>query len=292
MKRSSAKKLVESLNPEGVPILGHLVWWDLEGVEIAASTFQDLFEECGLPTGLCISTRSRTALTKALKELERGKLIRKIIDDSTQIVFVVVREEVDADARDVDFEKENRIIYDKILQDLEFRIEGPVADQIRKQFEQYIDQYTSREVRTIVTNTIKRFGGITVRRTGGTYFVTNAEVVAKLHMLFEKLPGTLTSFTALGVADTQAYRGMLLEQIKAELLGDLRKVRKKNKELLEHVSSGKARPKSLETQLRKMDGLKKKAETFKSFGLDVEAFDVKIQKSSRSLRRSLQRMES
>jgi len=291
MKRAASQRLIESFNPKGLPTLGHLVWWDCEGVEMAASKFKDLFEECALPTGLCMAVRSRTALVKALKELERGKLIRKIIDDESQIVYVIVREDIDLEAQDVDFQKENRVIYDKFDGTLEFRTEGSLPDQIREHFNRYEGQYTSREVRKVVTNTVKHFGGITVRRAGGMYFMTNVTAVGKLQMLFEHLQGEIHQFTALGILDSPAYRATLLTQVRQELLGDLKRAEQANDKILQMAERGRARPKSLETRLSKMKELSTKAHLFKDIGYDTTPFDHMLSKTVRKVEKTLTLME-
>ena len=278
MRRTMKKSLITKLQPiEGMPILGHLVWWDCEGVEISAERFKELWTAASLPLGLCMEVRNRSALLKAIKELEKGKLIRRIIDDESQLVYIIVREDVDREKRDVDFAKENSIIFDKYTKELTFRVKGSIPDQIRKSFQKYEGQYTSREVRKVMTRTIKHYGGITVRRAGGMYFVAGwLNRLNAIRSVFSQLPGIMNDFTALGILDTPAYKEQLSGSVKEELLGDFARAKKLNEKILSLAEEGRVRPKSLETRLETIHKLEKKVIQYKNFGIDVETFKGRL----------------
>ena len=280
MRKDARQSILKLLKPkEGVPVLGHLVWWDAESVQIEASKFRELWIESGLQNSLCVEVRSRTALVKALKELEKGKLIRRIVDDESQLVYAIVREDIDSVKRDVEYEKENRVIYDKFTKELEFKVSGSIPDSIRAQFEQYESQYTTREVRKIVTRTIKYYGAITVRRSGGIYFMPgHTKQLNALFHVFKSLPGSC-DFVALGIPDDQVYKDQLLDAAKKELLGDFGRAEGMNKKMLHLVEQGRVRPKSLETRLTTLGVLQKKVLQYQKIGLDINEFEGKLKKS-------------
>src|SRR6185436_7512528 len=199
----------------------------MESAQMLTEEFRTLWLKHKLPSRLLVDVRDRTALTKALKDLAEKKLVRKIIDDETEIVYVIVREDVDVQKRDVDFTKENHIIYDKITHTVDFKeVSGTFPEEVRQAFARYSGRYTSREIRKITTNTIKRYGGITVRTSGGMYFVPSTPKTDKameaLSALFKEIPGA-NEFTPMGIVDRARYRESLLVSVRRELTGDFRR---------------------------------------------------------------------
>lgn len=79
-------------NKEGLEFLGHLVFWNLENVSINVNELKEIFERNNIPSKYIKPHNYKSSLSRAIKQLEKEKIIRIIKDDSSFLVIQFTKE--------------------------------------------------------------------------------------------------------------------------------------------------------------------------------------------------------
>ena len=292
-KKQVKREVVSALQPDaGAPIVGHLCWWEFHAARIPVEDFRQLWSTQELPMHLLTKIKDRTALRKALRELQRKKLLTRIKDDAERIVWRVTTEDVDYEQEDVTYRKAQQVIFNKSTKQIEFQIDDPVANEaVRNLFRRYRGAFTARELRKMMTSTIEYMNGVTLRSSGGLYFIArrHTETINKVRQVLSRVEGD-NHFIALGILDNETYKASIVAQAQAELTKELAQASTDNKKVLDLAGAGKARSKSVETRVAAMEKLKSKVIELQEFGLKPDELLGGIAKQTKTLQTQLARM--
>ncbi len=219
MKKRKAKDNVDDLAKAstGVPVLGHTIWWTIRDVEEPAAKMEEVLERTLGKEFMPGEPGKKRALRLALDAIESKGLVRRIRDDEVMTAYALVREVVDRSAIDIELEKRNIVIFDKRSKELEFRAEHKNSE-IRELFERYSTVYTANDIRGVVLEFVRARHGITLRETGGIYFLPHSQDVELLRKFVEEMGG---EFYSLPIVDSGKARGQMMNLVRLELLRDI-----------------------------------------------------------------------
>jgi len=211
-----AEKLVvvEKLHGMSVDFLGELLWYTISDMRVTREQLEAAFDEVGvdhahLPSPVHYRDAFRRATTNAeVSRLPAGPgrfvnlLVREVKVTDDEIVRHLVREVVDATNVRLEYTPVAALICGKDEQLLAVRLGPEVGEAERclvaKAKAEYLierSSYNSKNVRDIVTRILKTCAPVSVRPSGGVFFVpaTYQDTVTKLRALVDRLAGFGTS---------------------------------------------------------------------------------------------------
>ena len=99
------------------PTLGFLVWWNIRGVEISRDELVDMLKDCDLDTKYARMHNYRSSFIRALKAMEEKRIIRKVEEDHTRIIYQFTNEIKIEDSDDprLVYSPETTVIVDKCV---------------------------------------------------------------------------------------------------------------------------------------------------------------------------------
>lgn len=267
-----------------LPILGETISWALHGFERSSEAFKTRYEELELPNYCYVERRTRSALTKALNEMEKDNLIRKISDDEDSISFMIVTEDIKKADKDIDFIKRNVITYDKFSQTIKFKnVDEFKKAHLKELFEKYQSVITGREVSQIFVRLVKYAGAITLNQGGGFYFIPkkNLSIVDKMENL---LLGSNCGILRLGITDQQTYKSQMVELARKELVGEVRKIKD---EIVDITNNGEEELRNhiVDTRMEKISRFKERVGALTDLGFDKGGIQKEIDRCKTLLKR-------
>lgn len=275
-----------------LPMLGEVVsWFSLGGFSENEEEFKQKYENLNLPAYCYVKRQERSALTKALRRLEKDNILLKVSDTDKKITYRVFVEsrQVNQELNEIDLDlvKSDRIIFDKDKKTIDiiskneevaFRIE-----KLNQLFQMYRSTVTGVELSAIIIRLLHYAGAVTLTTRGGTYFIPSSrlEVLDKIE---ELIKGSSKKLLRIGVIDSARYRVQVKEIASKEILGETREIKKEIKRL--EAKSDK-KDFVIENRLRKVRRLAGRVKALEESGILVDGA-----KSISSCRRKLKRMQS
>jgi len=273
-KRQAQKKVAKAKeSAKTQPVLGFAVWWTIHSREFDRPTLEKhLTNSIGVQY-LPAEPRKKRALRRALDAIESDGFIRKIRDDDSLIAYGLVQEELDKKNIDIKLTKLNIIIFDKETSEVQFRGKY-MNDEIKRLFERYQEVYTAQDLRSIVLSFVKINNGITLRDTGGIYFLQDPKVVEQLEKFFRLIKSDMFPFPLF---DTEQAKKQMFTLVKAELERDVELAAERVKEMTASGKIGGTRSTTFENQLKNFKLMKGKLGAFSDLlKNDVEVIDGKL----------------
>jgi co-chaperonin GroES (HSP10) len=218
--------------------------------------------------------RKKRALRLALEAAEKDGLIVKIRDDGEVAAYGLGKIHKDSDTNDFDLKKENVVIFDKSAGTLRFT-KSHKQSEILALFEKYQEVYTAGDIRLIVVAAVYAFAGITLRQTGGVYFLPEVEPVQKLSAFFAGITG---EFYHLPIIPESDAKGQVAKIAKAEILAELQEA---NEDLDKYLGKDNTRDSTLSARLTRYATISRRAQTYKEL-LEIDI--TLIQKGIKDLR--------
>jgi hypothetical protein len=185
-----------------VTVLGFLHWNSVSEQLVRSEDLLEIVRKSGLEDGFMPPPiRVPDAFRRATKAIECRReagdkvvhkfLVREVVSDKERVVRRIVREIINSKNEDLDYEKEEAVLvldketelmsYSSINQESE-----ALAAEAARLFEIYKSNYDGRALRSMVLNVIKSMAPITMRSSGGVYFIP-AKFHERLHALQEFL---------------------------------------------------------------------------------------------------------
>ena len=281
-------------------VLGVLVWWTLEGVEVAMKDALEAVEAAGWPKAVCPAIEARGGLKKALESLglraspQSGKkrsdgadpearlFYDRLVDDANEIVMSV-RERVIVSTPgggvDAEYVERQQITYTRASKAVSCKT-GFMRDEIQFAFEKYCMTYRGSEVRTILMRVLDIAKAVIVRENGGLYFVPREtiETATKLAKLCHALHPS-AKITRLSILDAEGEREDVKAFAWAALRAELEATERDVVALRETAKSGdtKVRESTLNKRLEDFKTLREKARTYKDLlAIQTEELDVSL----------------
>lgn len=224
------------ISRKGGDRIGSYLWWTLREIEIERGQLQRLLETHGLdvkkhmPPPIVGHAAFRKAIA-ACKHGDRNRLVRFIKETPQEIIYGVVREDIDEAAEDLRYKVRARIVYRKRTESVVIRGgRSPVAEEVKKLFDEYVSTYIHTDIRRWIVRQINEYmQAVALKLNGGVYFIPHQHtaILRKLNSVVDDLPGR-SEFIVTPIFDSKetttsvgkATRGALeeeLSQIRVEL---------------------------------------------------------------------------
>ena len=161
-------------NHGGQP-LGDLLWWELAAASVSRPDLTKLWVQGGLPTELLPEPPTpEKAFKTAAKEAQVGhpdRLLRLAVENELEVVFGIVSEKRDG-IGGLEYQQEARVTLSR--QSDSVRSDQPGDTMVQKlvvRFDELKTLHTTDDIRRTITKTLDSFAAVTLRQTGGVYWV-------------------------------------------------------------------------------------------------------------------------
>ncbi len=220
-----SKRLSEASREADLPVLGYVVYWSMRGVEIPEKKVESLLKRYKLEEELSPEQTARAALNRALHVATKRKMIRLIDSNWREVVYAVVRENIDKEGQDVKYDRESLVIFDKRNEYIRFK--GKHVDEVQRLFKHYVGRLTTHQIRKALIDLVDSKGGVAMRTSGGVYHLgsEHKDLIERLHGFISEV-GNDSYFHYFGIVDSVAAKAALLAAFKEDLKGEISKQRK------------------------------------------------------------------
>jgi hypothetical protein len=204
--------------------LGYIVSWRVPA-EISVSDLRTALAAAGLPEALACDMALRNALSRALRNMSKNRVIRKLQQHGDLLTFQMNQEQ--KQGNHIEFPHEADVTLN--LQTGEITCDD---DSIKTAAEQLMQEHLQKRITSDLTRLVQRVFDdragdlIPIRDQGGAYFVPDChkDLVTSVRTLLKEIGGVMRSFAVrLGSADTSAsvaesmmeYLQQLIEEFRA-----------------------------------------------------------------------------
>jgi hypothetical protein len=172
--------------------VGDLVWWSLADADVSRADLEAAWQAAGLDPDLLpeIPTPEK-ALRTAIRQVQVGakdQLVRLAHEGADQLVYVVKQEAKTAD-HDTDYATLAKITLDRATGTLRVTGNNDMAGRVQAEFSRMLTTHVSRDVMMTITKCLKRWAAVSLRETGGIYWVptVSAGLVKALQGAVERI---------------------------------------------------------------------------------------------------------
>ncbi len=223
---------LEKWNTEKQDYLGINVWWTVSRFVRSIDEMNALAVRYGLDPENFIEPSEKKAFSRTAKGVghSTNKFARTIKDTPNAMVVGIVTEKVDQTREKLRYNQETKASFDKSTKHA--TVEGKELDcqKFLADFSQFKAHYTDGDLRTFIRRSIQAVGAVSLRPTGGIYFVPRqgADVVAKLDSMLSELGiGRIIYFRVPNKADEKQFTWEAAEvEIRGRISDVLEKVSK------------------------------------------------------------------
>lgn len=239
---------------EKIPVLGNLTWFNLCEVEITKEDIEDLFTSIGIdekfmPQAIKPENAFKRATSLMNKQWrnksvpidgEDGKyytfMVRDVASKMGKIVRHVVAEVRDETNEQLSYKDVGKFVYKHSNQQMEVSTEPgweSVVSEAQTTFANKLKFYENAHVRQIVLNMLNSTDPISVRPTGGVFFVPDggSQVLGQMGEFIEALNdyapadvATPASLDSVLVMDVEQQRKMISNRFDAQVQTDADKM--------------------------------------------------------------------
>lgn len=274
----SAMQTVRSaLVSRGGHHLGDLLFWTLNDATVSRSVLETTWKTNNLDAALLPEPPTpEKALKQAIRDNASGHpelLLRFCRDSDAEVVFAVVREKRDQTGN-LDYVVECRIALEKKTERL--TLDDPtheVARSVARRFRDLRDTHSSDEIRRCIVRTLSSFSAVTLRESGGVYWVANVHAgdVRRLQTAIESIGSSRVHL--LPVHDSPEAQATLGEAAARSLEDELAELKH---EVDEFLAVPPDRRSTLTRRIDSFDALRSKAQLFRDV-LKVQVGDLETQ---------------
>ncbi len=226
-------------------VIGALCWWTIRNQVIEHTTLEEIVREEGLEEYLPNPIRPCGAFRRATRMLQKDTqpagdadslkneecvLVREVDCTDSHIYRKLVTEIRDRDNKELCYEQDTNVIFDKARQAIE--ITG--ADQQRKElilnnYTLLNGRYNGERLRVLVKNVIDSTHPTLIRPSGSVYFIPSAhqhkmeKLERVIRQINEKglLPGRDSTFEYIYVVDSERHREMVWQRFEHQTIGQV-----------------------------------------------------------------------
>lgn len=294
------KSINETITERQIPVLGHLVWWNLENVDVLQSEVEAIIASLGYSQkevkSICPQIEARGGLKKALEALglraspQAGKEVQdggrlfydRLLDDSTCIIMSIRERIVDGSTGQVDarYEERQQILYDRKTKTI-----GCANDfmkpEIEAAFLKYCKTYRAAEFRRVIQKMLEHANCINVRENGGVLFVPDMyrQVLANVHSVCNIVPGA--NFRSLGIVDTADTQREMARVAGEEIAAEIKAMAEELATLKERVADPEVNVRSatLQARIEAFKAVREKAHAYKDLvSLEISEIESSLNK--------------
>jgi hypothetical protein len=265
--------------------LGTIVSWRVPS-NVSFDLLQNSLLEAGFDQELAQELQPAHALSRALRDMRTGRVIRKLRRDDRKLLFQFTREYLDE--KEIFYEREAEMSLDIDTGYIECAESTEIADHARK----LMAEHSAKRMTSDLTRLLHRIYAaykadlIPIRDQDGAYFVPemHATLIEQSRKLLEMIGGKLRSFQVrLGSEDTS-------ESVANSMSDYLRDLIEQFKEKCESMGSGerKTRKDVIENRVGEIGELRRKLELYRGLleGYS-EAITEQVQEAETVLMRKL-----
>lgn len=226
-----------SVNETEVPIIGYIVWWSMQGVEVNRKWFERKLNENSFDGERFAREHNyRSTLIRCLKLFEQQRLIRKVKEDADYLVYQFTKESLidDDNEPQLSYERETTISIDKDA----YVIDGDIEAAIEKcdpaikrllvdRFNQAKDLYNSSDMTRYVQNIFNHYADfVPLRDQGSVYFVPAAykSIIDKMASILSSVPKGSAQFAYFPIIDDESSRRTIGNGVAGHLTDILSKI--------------------------------------------------------------------
>lgn len=295
--------------------LGRLLWFTITDMKITREDLYNAFVDSGLSTRfLPKPINFRDAFRRASSEcevkgifLEDGRslniLVREVLMDRKRIVRQLVREIVDSKNRRLEYRAvaelevdENGDLHVSHLDNLN-KYEVKTINKIERNYKEAKIHYNGRHIREIVVNVLKELNPISVRPSGGVYFVPEkyADTVTALGKFAKYVAkyGTTGNYTRvwnIPVVDTDEQRQMVTESLEDHVRVESEALLRELAEAMKSKSG--VTPNVVQTYVEKLNKLKSMIKDYEEMLEEkIETVRVTLQFAEKGVKNLLDKMD-
>jgi hypothetical protein len=225
--------IIAQLQDMQTPALGFIVFWNVKELSITRDGLAERLIAFGLPSAYAKDHNYRSAYIRALRTMEEKRIIRKVDEDSSRIVYQFTAEaRVDGDIPGLEYHEETKVVIDKIIyQKTEdfgaaLTCNQTFRDRIISAFNEARSTYNSADVTRCIQ---KIFSGaadiVSLRPQGSIYFVPAIykDIVDKVRSLAESIGFQFSRVPIPDVSSSRAMVGDAFSDEVAQILADMEK---------------------------------------------------------------------
>jgi hypothetical protein len=273
--------------------LGDIVYWALADADVQRSVLEQRWVSAGLDPKMLPEAQTpdkalRLAVRAASTNLganRQGTLVRPTVDSANALIYAVVEEGHDASGNYFSTQKALVMLDKADKANPVISTDNPVnetAGLIVREYQRYLTTHPSRDVMTTIVKCLKAANGVTLRETGGIYWVprTNADKVRALQGAIAGI-GSSEVFVLPVSRSEQAERALQVAaagSIEAELTA----LRGEIAGFCEDPDG--VRPSTLDRRLATFEDLRGRATLYRSIlGCTVEDLDAQLNQMVQSV---------
>ncbi len=250
---------VEQMHGVSVEWLGHLLWYTVADCRITRDELEALFAQAGLPAEyLPNPINARDAFRRATKAAEvkreqladgkwRNLLVREVASSPRTVIRHLVSEVVDSSNKRLDYREVVRFTLDETRPDIEVQYlsypdekEKAAVSEALREYSQACVSYDGRNVREVVWRILADCAPVSVRTSGGVYFVPRKfeRTVEALKVLVKGLrpyvvSKNTSSLWSVPVVNAEEQRQMVEESLDEQVKVESERIIKEMTELLQ-----------------------------------------------------------
>lgn len=190
---------LQSAVSNGADILGEILTWSVGSEDVTYTDIQNALHKAGMDDKFSRELCPRYAFSRACKELEEGRLIRKLNEDTVRIAFQFTKEALSQSGDELTYSKECIMKLEK--KSGRISCDDPV---MKAKAEQLLKDATEKRTASDVTKIVQRMFAkhadlFPVREQGGCYFVPKVHLsfVDRVEVFLGELEGHVNRFPIL-----------------------------------------------------------------------------------------------
>lgn len=180
--------------PAGTKLLGEVISWTCSGVAVTHADLVSALSDADLDPAVARELAPRHAFTRACKKLSDARIIRRVTEDDTALIFQFTQETRSNDR--LEYTLETMLQLDKQTGKVSCDLPG-LATLAQEELDRAVTARTGADVTRVVQKLFERHADLfPVRPAGGVYFVPDRHVgfVDRVQSLLGRLGGQVLRF--------------------------------------------------------------------------------------------------
>lgn len=236
---SATNSLIEKLNTESgnIDIIGYIVWWNVREVKVTRDWFKSKLDQIGIDGEKYAKEHNyRATFIRALKHLEEQRIIRKVTEDPSRLIYQFTSEILvdDDESPRLDYVPETTI---EINKSVYFSTESfsesiTKCDENLKQI--LIDKFNEEKINyksSDITRYVQKIFGdqadlVSLRPQGSVYFVPASykALIKNIANILAEVPQGTASLEYFPVPDVESSRKAVGQGVEDEISYALTKI--------------------------------------------------------------------
>ena len=155
-----------------VKAIGCMTWWTVFEKRASYDAVVDAIKAVGLNPDFLRKPAPKSAFQRAANDESNGvTFYRKIVNDKNRLVLGHVQENVEVEAELLNYEQTAKVSFHK--EDSTVEVEGDTTGRFLEKYNENLASVEDQDIRAFILATIGAEHGVSMRKTGGIYFIPN-----------------------------------------------------------------------------------------------------------------------